>query len=1243
MAVQNPRHSRFFWRSAALFGMLDDQRQLREANSAWERVLGLGTGQVLAKNFSSLVHPEDKAATNYYIDELNKGLPSVSFACRMKHNDGSFRTILWEMNSAAGSVEYAYYVVGMDITGRETPMIADEMISVLREGVVLQYANGTIGACNPSAERIIGVPAEQMMGWTLIDPDWRMIQEDGQPFATEAHPAICTLRTGQPYSDVVIGIVRDDESVIWIRINTYPLWRDDVTTPYAVVVSFSDVSSYKETEKELRQLSQQRQQDKLGGISESNYDLWDWNLESNQVNFSPRWKQMLGFSSSELANHIDSWQQRIHPADYKRVIANIQNLLDGRIEVCEDTHRVQHKDGTYRWIHSRAVLVRDVAGKANRVVGAHVDITEPRRLEEELQDIEKKYQQVLEIQSDALFIIDADSTEILEVNKAAVRMYEYSRNQLTKMKFLALSAQVDKTTAVLKKNGKQHSQQFHLRQDQTAFPIEMTSNPFTWKGRSVLMVSIRDVSERHRLESALWENESKYRQLFEAASSPTVVFDSNTQKIFDVNNATVDLYGYTKEEFMHMSTLDVSAETVRSRAVFATSGTKKNQTIPLRWHKKKDGTVFPVEISTGNSYLLQGRSLICATIRDITERKAAEEALRKERDFVNTLVQASPAFFVAINPDGSIRMMNKAMLTALEYEIEEVLEQDFLGMLIPDNERNFVATEYEHLTKSMHPSMLESHVLSKTGKPLLVEWHSRAIVKADGKLDYFFGVGIDVTERKKAQGHLRLFKSIIESSSEAIAIADADGQLIYVNPAHERLFGYQLKDSRHLKFAEFFSDASKLLWEQEIIPVLTNGSSWEGELEMHDSEGNMFPAWERVDAVRDAKGSILFNFGLMHDISERKRMWETLRKQWEDHQIMFNHVPAMIWYRDKDNHLVRTNKLALETFGQDNDSVHRFTDCEENIQLGRAQYGLLQTYQNKLGEDGWLQIDKIPYRDSQGHIAGVIVFAVDITEYKQVEVSLKDSEEKMYQVVENMPFMLNAFDENGQIIVWNRACEDVSGYKAEDVISNPRALSLLYVDEDERKMMFSNWQRDLPENRWETHITCKSGEIKTLLWQSVAKHFPIQGWEFWLLGQDVTDIRQLQSSARANEQLLAAALESSHLGICISDDRGRFVQVNRAYGDMYGYRPDELVGEPFTLVIPQANHSDAVREYYSLLMTHEAPTLTKQRLEYSRQGHSFEVQLTISRVILDDRRRLLVTVVSKLVENTPKRRSPTMV
>jgi diguanylate cyclase (GGDEF)-like protein/PAS domain S-box-containing protein len=130
------------------------------------------------------------------------------------------------------------------------------VLAALAEGVVLQYADGSIGACNESASRILGLTQDQMMGRTSLDPRWQAIHEDGSLFPGEDHPAMVTLRTGEPLAEVVMGIRRPDREQVWISINTQPLFREGrpgewEDRPFAVVASFVDITERKLAEEQL--------------------------------------------------------------------------------------------------------------------------------------------------------------------------------------------------------------------------------------------------------------------------------------------------------------------------------------------------------------------------------------------------------------------------------------------------------------------------------------------------------------------------------------------------------------------------------------------------------------------------------------------------------------------------------------------------------------------------------------------------------------------------------------------------------------------------------------------------------------------------------------------------------------------------------------------------------------------------------------------------------------------------------
>ncbi|HEY9618313.1 MAG TPA: diguanylate cyclase [Microcoleaceae cyanobacterium] len=133
------------------------------------------------------------------------------------------------------------------------------VITVMAEGVVLQQADGQITACNASAEKILGLTQDQIMGRSSIDPRWRAIHADGSPFPGETHPAIVTLQTGVPQSNVIMGVHKPDDSLTWIAINSQPLFHPGQLAPYAAVTTFVDITAQKQAEANLRHQAEREQ------------------------------------------------------------------------------------------------------------------------------------------------------------------------------------------------------------------------------------------------------------------------------------------------------------------------------------------------------------------------------------------------------------------------------------------------------------------------------------------------------------------------------------------------------------------------------------------------------------------------------------------------------------------------------------------------------------------------------------------------------------------------------------------------------------------------------------------------------------------------------------------------------------------------------------------------------------------------------------------------------------------------
>ena len=192
------------------------------------------------------------------------------------------------------------------------------------------------------------------------------------------------------------------------------------------------------------------------------------------------------------------------------------------------------------------------------------------------------------------------------------------------------------------------------------------------KAHDELETGVRErTAELQASNRALADSEEKYRRLFETISDAVLVFEGASRKIVEVNETALRLYGYTRAEFLNLRYGAITAEREDSEAMIRLTIAGMAPRIPLRYHRKKDGTVFPVEIS-GSTFLLQGRPMVCGIVRDITTRQQAEGALRsREKELADFFAEA-PLGLLWVEPGGRIVRVNQAELDLLGRSGEEV-------------------------------------------------------------------------------------------------------------------------------------------------------------------------------------------------------------------------------------------------------------------------------------------------------------------------------------------------------------------------------------------------------------------------------------------------------------------------------------------------------------------------------------------------------------------------------------------
>jgi len=153
-------------------------------------------------------------------------------------------------------------------------------------------------------------------------------------------------------------------------------------------------------------------------VTATNDGIWDWDLTSDLVYFSPRWKAIIGYKDNEIANDLDEWQGRMHPADLDRVLRAHDDYLCGIVDQFEVEYRLRHKDGEYRWILGRGICVRDETGEAYRMAGTHTDITMRKQAERELWETKNTLDNILNSMPSTIVSVDKDA-RITQWNKTA--------------------------------------------------------------------------------------------------------------------------------------------------------------------------------------------------------------------------------------------------------------------------------------------------------------------------------------------------------------------------------------------------------------------------------------------------------------------------------------------------------------------------------------------------------------------------------------------------------------------------------------------------------------------------------------------------------------------------------------------------------------------------------------------------------------------------------------------------------
>jgi PAS domain S-box-containing protein len=600
------------------FWMLDVGGNLLDVNEAYCRMSGFSREELLTMHISDLeVNESSRELVARHVQRIIQS-GSDRFETRHRSKDG--RIIEVEVVATFLKLREHYVFAFMrDITERKRAEAYLRLQSTALESaanaIVITDSAGKAIWLNPAFTRLTGYSAQEVVGHNM------RLLKSGQHDHAFYQQLWETILAGRIWRAEMVNRRKDGSLYTEENIIT-PVQGEHGEITHFVAIK-QNITRRKEAE-QLLQMSQERFQQLAENIKEV---FWITSPAKNEMIYiSPGYETIWGRTCASLYASPMSWVEAIHPEDRERVMeAVLTKQVSGQYD---EVYRIRRPEGSLRWIHDRAFPVKDEAGNIFRVVGIAEDITGRKLAESRLATL------VHAVESTAEMICITDMEDRFTfVNRAFLQAYGYTKEEVLGQKPAMLAAPTNPPTQMsdileqTRLNG-WRGEVLDRRKDGTEFPVFLsTSKIMDPDGHIIgLMGVAQDISERKRTEEQI----RLLAYAVQSARDLIWITDGDNRFTF-VNQSFVDTYGYSPEEILgRKRDLLVSSKHAPTLYEHIHRETRDGSWGGELLNCKKDGTEFPISLSTSEIKNHEGRIIgVVGVVRDITERKQAEEVLRR--------------------------------------------------------------------------------------------------------------------------------------------------------------------------------------------------------------------------------------------------------------------------------------------------------------------------------------------------------------------------------------------------------------------------------------------------------------------------------------------------------------------------------------------------------------------------------------------------------------------------------------
>jgi PAS domain S-box-containing protein len=596
-------------------------------------------------------------------------------------------------------------------------------------------------------------------------------------------------------------------------------------------------------------------------IRAGNVGLWDWDLRTGQVCFSAEWKKQLGYGEHEVENRLDEWERRLHPDDRTRVAATLRNCREKPWPDYQIEFRLQHRDGSYRWILACGAVVTGADEKPIRMLGAHVDITECKQAAGELRRVNRALRAINACRH--VLVHADDEAELLQ--KTCERIVEVAGYRLA---WVGLAEEdPGRTVRPVARAG--CDQEYVDQVNVTWADNGRGRGPTGTAIRSARPVTSRDVASDP--DYAAYRAEAIRRGLASSLALPLFA-DRRVAGALNVYSGEVDAFDAAEVDLL-MGLAD--------------------------------------DLAYG-----------MAALRTRAQRQQAEVALRQEKDRVRQYLKVAEVIFLAIDADQRVSLINPKGCRVLGCRAQEILGQNWFDTFVPPGARGDARSAFARMVTGdiRLVEYDESPILTRSGEARIIAWHNILIKDETGHIRGTLSSGEDITERQQAVEELReseeRFRETFEQAAVGIVHHTADGRLIRVNRRYCEILGYAENQLLGRPFWDF-THPDDLADNRKRMHELVEGRISSFSIDKRHIRKDGSTVWSNVlvAPAYGAKGELKYYIAVIKDISDRRQAEAHLADRTRELESLLNNVPDEIQRVDRQLRHIFVNRRLTEATG----------------------------------------------------------------------------------------------------------------------------------------------------------------------------------------------------------------------------------------------------------------------------------------------------------------------------------------